>query len=169
MQTLHQLKSGLSEAWEALSEGWQRLYRRAAGAITRFTPRPDDATTDTDGGHQELLTRNSGWGVLAAEVYDDDERIVVRLELPGLTREDIDLQVLGQYLAIRGEKHLEREHSAGQYHITECAYGRFERLIPLPDAVDAGRASARYRHGVLRVELPRAAGRQRRRIQIDND
>lgn len=81
MSTLHQLRTGLHEAWDTLVDGWQRLYRHAAGAITRFTPgkkaREDDVSAD-----QEITVRSTGWGVLAAEVFEDDEQITVRLEAP---------------------------------------------------------------------------------------
>jgi HSP20 family protein len=161
MSTLQQLRSGLNEAWDTLAEGWQRLYRRAAGAVTRFTPGRRAA------GDTEFALRSSGWGVLAAEVFDNDDRIVVRLEVPGMQKDDFTLQVLNGCLVVRGEKRARREHTQGRYRISECAYGRFERAIPLPVAVDAGKAGATYRKGILRVELPRQAVRRRDTITVD--
>jgi HSP20 family protein len=114
-----------------------------------------------------LVTRSSGWGLLAAEVFDDDDRVVVRLEVPGLDTDDFDLQVIDDYLVVRGEKRVVRERTQGRYHVSECAYGRFERAIPLPEEVDSGAASAGYKDGVLRVELPKSTPRRRRTIQID--
>ncbi len=163
MATLYQLRTGLSEAWDSLLDGWQRLYRRAADAITRFTPGKRKSDEDAA---RELSIRNSGWGVLAAEVYDGDAEVVVRIEAPGLDKSDFDLQVVDGHLIVRGEKRLERERTEGRYHITECAYGAFERAIPLPVEVQADAAKARYRHGVLRVELPKVAHAQRRRLSI---
>lgn len=163
MSTLHQLREGLNEAWDTLVEGWQRLYRRAAGAITRFTPgRREDEKTGS-----ELAVRSSGWGVLASEVFDDDDQIVVRLEAPGMEKEDFDLQVLDNYLVIRGEKRYERERSEGQYRVTECAYGHFERAIPLPEEVESDKANATYKKGVLRVELPKSARGRRRKVTVE--
>ena len=69
MSTLHQLREGLNEAWDTLVDGWQRLYRRASGAITRFTP-GKKAREDNQGTGQEIAVRSAGWGVLAAEVFD---------------------------------------------------------------------------------------------------
>ncbi|MCG8066671.1 MAG: Hsp20/alpha crystallin family protein [Candidatus Thiodiazotropha taylori] len=166
MSTLHQLREGLNEAWDTLVDGWQRLYRRAAGAITRFTP-GKKAREDEKGAGQEIAVRSAGWGVLAAEVFDDDDQIVVRLEAPGLEKSDFDLEVLDNYLVVRGEKQIERERNEGRYHVTECAYGRFERAIPLPDEVDSSRARANYKSGVLRIELPKAVSRRRRTIKVD--
>ena len=61
------------------------------------------------------------WGVLTAEVFDDNERIVVRLEAPGLDGKDFDIHVHDDYLVVSGEKHIERESNQGRYHVTECA------------------------------------------------
>ncbi|MGE5153366.1 MAG: Hsp20/alpha crystallin family protein [Bdellovibrio bacteriovorus] len=166
MSTLHQLREGLNEAWDNLMDGWQRLYRRAAGAITRFTPGrevPGEATDREGGG---LALRSTGWGLLASEVFDDEDRVVVRLEAPGMEKGDFDLQIERDRLRVRGEKQVESEHTEGRYHVTECAYGRFERIIPLPDEVEADRAKASYRNGVLRVELPKATPRGRKTIKI---
>ncbi|MBQ0834136.1 Hsp20/alpha crystallin family protein [Marinobacter sp.] len=166
MPTLHQLREGLHEAWGSLIDGWQRLYRRAAGAITRFSP-GKKAREDDKGTSQEIAVRSAGWGVLAAEVFDDDDQIVVRLEAPGLEKSDFDLEVLDNYLVVRGEKQIERERTEGRYHVTECAYGRFERAIPLPDEVDSSKARANYNNGVLRIELPKSSLGHRRTISVD--
>ncbi len=166
MSTMSQLREGLNEAWDALSDGWQRLYRGASGAMTRFTV-GKGGKEETGSEQREMTLRSSGWGLLAAEVFDDDNRVVVRLEAPGMERDDFDLQVLDNYLVVRGEKRIEREHSEGDYHVSECAYGQFRRAIPLADAVDASRARATYRNGVLRVELPKTSPGRRKRIKVD--
>lgn len=166
MSTLNQLREGLNEAWDTLVDGWQRLYRRAAGAITRFTP-GNRAYDDDKGAGQEVAVRSAGWGVLAAEVFDDDDKIVVRLEAPGMEKSDFDLELLDNYLVVRGEKQIERERNEGRYHVTECAYGRFERAIPLPEEVESAKAKANYKSGVLRIELPKSASRHRRTITVD--
>jgi HSP20 family protein len=166
MSTLHQLREELNEAWDSLVDGWQRLYRRAAGAMTRFTPGRKAREDDTGAG-QEIAVRSAGWGVLAAEVFDDDDKVVVRLEAPGLEKSDLDLEVLDNHLVVRGEKQVERERTEGRFHVTECAYGRFERAIPLPEDVESAKAQASYKNGVLRIELPKSASRRRRRISVD--
>lgn len=166
MSTLHQLREGLNEAWDTLVDGWQRLYRRASGAITRFTP-GKKAREDEPGIGHEMTVRSAGWGVLAAEVFDDDDQIVVRLEAPGMEKDDFDLQVLDNYLVIRGEKHYEKERTEGQYRVTECAYGHFERAIPLPEEVESDKAHATYKKGVLRVELPKSACGRRRKVTVE--
>ena len=167
MSTLQQFREGLSDAWGTLLEGWQKLYRHAAGAITRFTP---GNQTRSDSDVQEaraIALRSTGWGVLASEVFDDDDRIVVRLEAPGMQKDDFDLHIMEGYLVVSGRKQIEQERTEGRYHVVECAYGSFERAIPLPDEVDIDKASASYRRGILRVELPKSTRRCRKRIKVD--
>lgn len=167
MSTLNQLREGLNEAWDTLVDGWQRLYRRAAGAITRFTPGGKSEHQDNTAFAREMAVRSTGWGVLAAEVFDDERSVVIRLEAPGLNSGDFDIEVLDRYLVIRGEKQITREHTEGHYHVTECAYGRFERAIPLPDDVESDKAEASYNNGVLRVQLPKTESRQRKTIKVE--
>ena len=166
MSTLQQFREGLNDALDTLQEGWQRLYRRAAGAITRFSP-GKSAQTETSAGHG-LVSRSIGWSVLAAEVFDSDDTVVVRMEAPGMDNQDFDIQVHDDYLVVQGEKQVEQEHTHGRYRVTECAYGRFERAIPLPENIDVDRASAKYRHGVLRIELPRTgAGARPVKVKVN--
>ena len=167
MKTWQQFNDELSDAWGNLMDGWRKLYRRASRALTRFTPGRGGQLSRAES--QQLAVRSAGWGVLACEVFDDDERVTVRLEAPGMDRDDLELQVLGDRLLVRGEKQMEQERSEGGYYITECAYGSFERVIPLPAEVDADQASASYRQGVLRVELPKTAPRRRRNIRVEVD
>ncbi len=165
MATWQQLREGVGRVWDSLLDGWHQLYERASGAITRFGPgHGKEGSTDTD--RQELARRSSGWGVLAAEVFDDPKRVVVRLEAPGLEPDEIDLQVINNMLVVRGEKHLQREHNHGHYHILECAYGSFERAIPLPAEVNSEQAEAQYKHGILRVELPKTTTQKTSGIKV---
>ncbi len=169
MATVTQLRQGLGQVWDSVVEGWNSLTRKASSAITRFSL-PGKAEKDAD--KQELVEtrqRNVGWGVLAAEVFDDSKQIVVRIETPGMKRNDFDIEVMDDILIIRGEKRTEREATHGRYHVVECAYGRFERAIPLPAPVDRSRAKAKYRKGVLRIELPKLkeTGPAYRRIPIN--
>ncbi len=161
MSTLQQIKTGMSQAWDSLVDGWQHLYRRAANAITRFS-----RGKENDEESRELAARSAGWGVLAAEVYDDADKVVVRLEAPGMEGADFNIEVVENYLVIRGQKSIERERSEGRYHVLECAYGSFERALPLPEDVVAEEAKASYKRGVLRVELPKSAAARRRRIDV---
>jgi HSP20 family protein len=168
MATWQQLREGVGRAWDSLVDGWNQLHERASGAMTRFVPGASKMYP-TEQERQEVAHRNSGWGVLAAEVFDDDKKVVVRLEAPGLEADEIDLQVINNMLVIRGEKSLQREHSDGRYHIIECAYGSFERAIPLPAEVDSEKTKASYKRGILRVELPKLNSKQQKKIKVSID
>jgi len=114
---------------------------------------------------RELAERSTGWGLLAAEVFEDDDHVVVRVEAPGMSKDDIRLEVQDDFLVVSGEKHMASERSEGRWQVTECAYGSFQRVVPLPGPVDTTRADATYRNGVLRVELPKSAD-HRRKVQV---
>ncbi len=162
MATLQQLREGVSEFWDTLMEGWQSLYRRAYGALTHF--RPGRAGGRNAGG--TLATRGVGWAMLPAEVVDQGDRVLVRLEAPGMDLADLDIEVTDNYLVVRGEKQTEQERTEGNYFVSECAYGSFERAIPLPDEIAPDQARARYRNGVLRVELPKPAAHRRKTVEV---
>ncbi|WP_449371140.1 Hsp20/alpha crystallin family protein [Thiomonas sp.] len=163
MVALSQLRDNFNHVLESIAEGWRRLYRRASSAITRFTPNQ----VKSEGEIRSLVWRNAGWGVLAAEVCDDDDKILVRLEVPGMDKADFDIQVVPGYLVVSGEKRIEEERIQGRYHMTECAYGSFQRAIPLPAEVEVRNASARYKDGVLRVELPKTHQARQRRVSVE--
>ncbi len=162
MATLERVREGFQRTWASISEGWSRLTDAAAHAITRFTPGQNAAG---DAG-QDLARRNVGWGLLPVEVFDEGERVEVRLEAPGLERDDFEVEVIDDQLRIGGEKRVERQHREGEYHVAECAYGHFSRLIPLPVPVKPESARARYRNGVLEVTLEKSDGHRRRRIEV---
>ena len=74
-----QLKQGADQAWESLSEGWRELSARASGALTRFRPAPaSNASTARDEGWLPF----GSWAFMAADVFDDDDKVIVRIELP---------------------------------------------------------------------------------------
>jgi HSP20 family protein len=93
---------------------------------------------------------------------------VVRADLPGLKREDVNIEVRDDELILSGERRSEHEESEGGYYRSERSYGSFYRSIPLPEGVDADTAKARFDNGVLEITMqaPQPSGRARR-IQIE--
>ncbi len=166
MATLQELSNGLGRVWDNVAEGWQQLSQRMGQALTRFNP-SRRGKGDLETVEDQLLEQSSRWGLLTAEVFDDDDQVVVKLEAPGMDASDFDIQVVDDVLVVRGEKHIEREQTRGQYRLMECAYGSFERAVPLPAPVDEARASARYKKGVLRITLPKQETAMRRTIRVD--
>lgn len=99
------------------------------------------------------------------EVRQRGDRILVRADLPGLKREDVQIDVDNDMLTIRGERREEREQEEGGVFRSERTYGHFARTIPLPDGVDPEACEATYKDGVLEVHIPipaQSRGRSRR-------
>ncbi|NJN47212.1 MAG: Hsp20/alpha crystallin family protein [Candidatus Competibacteraceae bacterium] len=164
MSTLNQIREGLSQAWETLSDGWHELRDRATHALTHFHPKHSGTGLETV--DEQMVRSGSRWGLLAAEVSENDDQVVVNLEAPGMEADNFELQVVDEYLVVRGEKRTEREERKGRYYVMERAYGSFERAIPLPTAVEADQAHAKYRNGVLRIALPKSPQARARRIEV---
>lgn len=165
MSTLQQLSHGLNRAWDTLSEGWRELQNRAGHALTRFHPADQRGELQTR--EDQLELQASRWGLLAADLQESDDQLVVRLEAPGMDNDQFDISVIDNHLVVRGEKRVQKEETQGRYHIMECAYGQFERAIPLPTDVDDSAARARYQRGILTITLPKAAHTRSRRINVE--
>lgn len=164
MSTIEELRDGLGQALFTVAEGWHQLRQRAAQALTRFTSERPAGEVETAA--DQVAGRASRWGLLAAELRENDTHLALRLEAPGLDPDDFEIRVVDDYLVVGGEKRVERERRHGHYHMMECAYGRFERAIPLPAAVDEDHIEARYRQGVLTVILPKVQPSRTNRIKI---
>jgi HSP20 family protein len=152
---LDDVKDNLTSFWDNVAEGWRHLWQSAAGALTRFKPGDTTnlpAAAEVDG---EFYLPTRGWSMLGGDVFEDEQRLVVRLEVPGLDKDDIAIEVRDNALVVSGEKRFERETTDGRWRVMQCAYGSFRRVVPLPVPVQAGDAKAAYRNGVLRVDLPK--------------
>jgi HSP20 family protein len=101
------------------------------------------------------------------EAFEREGKLIVRADLPGLTRDDIDVDITDDAIKIRGERRQEKEESEAGYYRSERSYGSFYREIPLPSGVNSEEANATFRNGVLEVTMP-APTRQSssRRIEI---
>jgi HSP20 family protein len=166
MMKLEELKQGFASIWDSAAEGWQRLRQSAAGAVTSFRPRDEAAVPGKGEVDDNFYFPSHGWSMLGGDVFEDDKRLVVRLEVPGMDKENFNIEVLDDMLVVRGEKRFERENTEGRYRLLQCAYGSFQREIPLPVHVLSDQAQASYRNGVLRVELPKAAPKKSKTLNI---
>lgn len=154
----------LTRAWSSLSDGWHELLSRSSGALTHFVHRKDAAgDSGVEPGALATLPR---WSLLAGEIEETQKDVLVRVEMPGMEKEDCEISIRGNTLYLSGEKHFEREAHDSDYHVMERAYGAFQRVFPLPHAVDASRAEASYKNGVLMVRLPKAKAEEARVIPV---
>jgi HSP20 family protein len=99
----------------------------------------------------------------AVEVFERDNNLVVRAELPGLNKDDVKVEVTDDGLVIQGERKREHEEKGEGFYRSERSYGQFYRLIPLPEGADAEQAKAQFENGVLEVAVPVPESQRRRR------
>lgn len=107
-----------------------------------------------------------GSWVPPVDIVEEPERLLFRAEIPGVSKEDIDIKVENGTLILRGEKKQEREVEGETSHRVERFYGSFTRSFALPASIDAEKIQARYKDGVLELVLPKAELAKPRKIQI---
>ncbi|HEY3600206.1 MAG TPA: Hsp20/alpha crystallin family protein [Paraburkholderia sp.] len=102
------------------------------------------------------------------DVADEGDALRIVAELPGMTRDDVELEVIEDMLIISGEKRFESTSEEQGCYRVERSFGHFQRAVPLPAGVDLDRAEARFENGVLTLRVPKAAGEPaaKRRIEI---
>ncbi len=140
-------KNFIARMLRSFTEGWRELLGRSSGALTYF--RADSARKD------ESPQEFPSWSLLATEIWETAQSVVVRMEIPGMNEDDLATGVHANLLRIRGQRRSGATQQGRRYHLMERAYGHFERSIPLPHGVDAERAEVAYRDGVLTVILPK--------------
>ena len=92
----------------------------------------------------------------------EDEKVYkISAELPGIDAKDVDVSVFGDMLVLKGEKRQEREEKDKNYHLSERAYGSFQRAFELPASVDRNKIAADFSKGVLTLTLPKTAEAQK--------
>jgi HSP20 family protein len=103
------------------------------------------------------------------EVFQRGDRIIIRADLPGVSNEDIHVEMGNDEITIQGERRQEHEESREDYFHSERSYGRFFRHIRLPEGIEVGKAEATFRHGVLEITIPapRREKSQRRRLEVN--
>jgi len=121
-----------------------------------------------DSSHDEVTSR--GRWQPPVDIYETEAKeIVLKIDLPGLKRDDIDLTVENSTLTIRGERRQDEVVPEDRYHRVERLHGAFSRSFTLPNTVDGGRTRADYRDGVLTVTLPLREEVRPRQIRVEVD
>ncbi len=143
-------------------------------AITRFDPfrdlvRMQDRINrifgDTYKGDDDVLSRGD-W-MPPVDIFENDKHeIVLKADLPGLAREDIDIRVENNLLTIRGERKRVQETKQESYHRVERVYGSFSRSFSLPSTINTEKVAAELRDGVLTIVLPAREEARPRQIQV---
>jgi HSP20 family protein len=112
----------------------------------------------------------AGWGLRTwtppVDIYETDDALVLKAELPGVSKDDVSLEIHNNTLILRGERKHEAEVREENYHRVERAYGTFQRSFVLPTMVDQEKVQATYHDGVLELRLPKLETAKPKRIAI---
>ncbi|MGD9589015.1 MAG: Hsp20/alpha crystallin family protein [Pyrinomonadaceae bacterium] len=100
------------------------------------------------------------------DIFEDQDRLIVEAELPGMKREDFEISVENNVLTLKGERRFEKKTEGDNYHRVERSYGSFTRQFTLPQTITAEGATAEFENGVLRVALPKREETKARKIEI---
>jgi HSP20 family protein len=124
-----------------------------------------DRVFDAFFGQNEQSARR--W-VPPVDLVEAEDHFVLKADLPGLSEEDVSIEVQDGSLTISGERKAEHEERARGWYRIERSFGSFNRSLTLPDGVDADRIEASFSHGVLEVRIPKPEERKPRRIEISS-
>jgi HSP20 family protein len=142
-------------------------------AITRWDPfrdvvalqnRVNSLFRDFNDGDNALTTASF---VPAVDIYEDPQKVVLKLEVPGIEEKDLDIRVENNTLTVKGERKFEKEEKEENFHRIERRYGSFYRGFTLPSTVDTEGVAATYNAGVLKLELKKKAEAQPKQIKVN--
>ena len=147
-------------------------------ALARWTPMGNLASFQDEmnrmfnqffrGGNGE----EAGWGVRTwtppVDIYETDDALVLKAELPGVSKDDVSIEIHQNTLILRGQRRPDAEVREDRYHRAERAYGPFQRSFLLPTLVDQEHVQATYKDGVLELRLPKSEAAKPKRIAIQS-
>jgi len=143
---------------------WLDPFRDLSAIQERMNQIFEDALARSRGREEGLGT---GMWTPAVDIFENNDFVVVKAELPGVERNLISVEVKDGILSLRGERKFEKEVKEESYHRIERSYGRFQRSFSLPVSVDQDRVTARFEDGVLEVKLPKKEKAKPKQIQVD--
>ena len=103
----------------------------------------------------------------AVDIYETENELVLKADLPDVDQKDIDVRVENQTLTLAGERKFEQEHSEKGYHRIERSYGSFVRSFSVPNTFDTDKIAAEYKNGVLTVTLPKKEAAKPRQVKVE--
>ena len=128
--------------------------------------RRDDAFDDMFRAFFRHAGEDGGIAEPAVELAESDGEMTIKMEVPGVEKDQIQLTVADDHLVVRGETRKEKEEKKKNYYRQEIRYGAFQRTVPLPVEVDAMKAKAELRNGMLTVTLPKSAQPKAREVKV---
>jgi HSP20 family protein len=148
---------------------WQRPELSTWPAFGRLTDLRDEIDRLFESPLTELArTSNllSGWNP-ALDLYEDKDNLYVKVEIPGMKREDIDVSLHEGSLSISGERKSEQKHEDAEVYRAERFFGRFQRTVTLPTPVAAEKVKAQYKDGILNITLPKTEEAKPKHIDVN--
>ena len=142
--------------------------------VTRWDPfrelaslqnRVNSIFQDYGRGQDELTTTTSF--VPAVDVYEDEHKVTLKLEIPGVSQEDVDIRLENNTLTVSGERKFEKEEKEENFHRIERRYGSFARSFTLPNTLDTENVQANFENGVLKIELAKRAEAKPKQIKVN--
>jgi HSP20 family protein len=130
-------------------------FRELASFFQNFEPTGKDQLT-------------SGSFVPPVDVYEDEQNLILKLEVPGVNEADLSVSVENNTLTIQGERKFEKEEKEENFHRIERRYGSFLRTFKLPNTVDSDKVEASYDKGILKITLAKRAEAKPRQIKVGN-
>jgi HSP20 family protein len=103
----------------------------------------------------------------SVDIYETDDKVVLKADLPGIEQKDIDLRIEDDMLVLRGERKFEKEEDKEDFHRIERTYGAFQRTFRLPGTVDQSKIEAKHKDGVLEVTLHKREDTKPRQIRVE--
>ena len=142
-------------------------FRSAINDVTVLQNRLNSIFHDfarPDGSSETLTTGNF---VPAVDIYEDEARLAITLEVPGIPQNDLDVRVENQTLTVRGERKFAADEKEENFHRIERRFGTFVRSFTLPQTVDTGSVAASANAGLLRIEMKKKEAAKPRSVKID--
>ena len=143
-------------------------------AIVRFEPtrEVDSLQSEVNRVFDAFFGGSAGGGAVARrwvpamDLVETEEHLVLRADLPGMSRDDVTIEIKDGVLTVAGERKAESEEKSEGYYRVERAFGSFSRSLTLPDGIDAETVDAEFSEGVLEVRIPKPAERKPHRVEI---
>ncbi len=143
---------------------WLDPFRDLSVIQDRMNQIFEDALARSRGREEGLRT---GMWTPAVDIYENNDFVVVKAELPGVEKDRISVEVKEGILTLRGERGFDNELKKESYHQIERSYGSFQRSFSLPVSVDQENVTARFQNGVLEVQLPKKDQVKPKQIEVD--
>jgi len=147
--------------WRPLTDltRWEREMDRMMDDFFGRRLRPWRPFFWSRGGDSELIAP-------ALDVYEEKDEIVVKAELPGMTKDDIEVDISDTHLVLKGEKKKEEKLEEEDYFCCERSYGAFHRSLEIPKGVQADKVKASFKNGILEIRLPKTEEAKSKELKV---